>query len=48
MATKTQEYYLYLYFLLRLLDKLLVVCPNVDYCEEVLPRSELEAHLLHR
>ncbi|XP_025084827.1 ligand of Numb protein X 2-like isoform X2 [Pomacea canaliculata] len=32
----------------RLLDKLLVVCPNVDYCEEVLPRSELEAHLLHR
>ncbi|ESO97584.1 hypothetical protein LOTGIDRAFT_103997 [Lottia gigantea] len=32
----------------RLLDKLLVVCPNVDYCEEVLTRSELEAHLLHR
>lgn len=32
----------------RLLDKLLVVCPNVDYCEEVLPRCELEAHLLHR
>ncbi|KAL4225196.1 PDZ domain binding [Mactra antiquata] len=32
----------------RLLDKLLVVCPNVDYCEEVLPRSELEAHLTHR
>lgn len=32
----------------RLLDKLLVVCPNVDYCEDVLPRSELEAHLLHR
>ncbi|CAC5403710.1 LNX1_2 [Mytilus coruscus] len=32
----------------RLLDKLLVVCPNVDYCEEVLPRSDLEAHLLHR
>nr|XP_022322951.1 ligand of Numb protein X 2-like isoform X3 [Crassostrea virginica] len=31
-----------------LLDKLLVVCPNVDYCEEVLPRCELEAHLLHR
>lgn len=32
----------------RLLDKLLVVCPNVDYCEEVLPRSELESHLAHR
>ncbi|XP_041365381.1 ligand of Numb protein X 2-like isoform X2 [Gigantopelta aegis] len=32
----------------RLLDKLLVVCPNVDYCEEVLTRSELEAHLIHR
>ncbi|XP_074659859.1 ligand of Numb protein X 2-like isoform X1 [Tubulanus polymorphus] len=32
----------------RLLDKLLVVCPNVDYCEEVLPRSDLEAHLQHR
>uniref|UniRef100_A0A2C9KLS4 Uncharacterized protein n=1 Tax=Biomphalaria glabrata TaxID=6526 RepID=A0A2C9KLS4_BIOGL len=32
----------------RLLDKLLVVCPNVDYCEEVLTRCELEAHLLHR
>lgn len=32
----------------RLLDKLLVVCPNVDYCEEVLPRSELDAHLTHR
>lgn len=32
----------------RLLDKLLVVCPNVDYCEEVLPRSELDAHLAHR
>nr|CFW94234.1 Eka-INAD3 protein [Euperipatoides kanangrensis] len=32
----------------RLLDKLLVVCPNVDYCEVVLPRSELEAHLIHR
>ncbi|XP_029643033.1 ligand of Numb protein X 2 isoform X2 [Octopus sinensis] len=32
----------------QLLDKLLVVCPNVDYCEDVLPRSELEAHLLHR
>ncbi|XP_013397282.1 E3 ubiquitin-protein ligase LNX isoform X3 [Lingula anatina] len=32
----------------RLLDKLLVVCPNVDYCEEVLPRSELEAHLQNK
>jgi len=32
----------------RLLDKLLVVCPNVDYCEEVLPRAELQAHLTHR
>ncbi|GAB1607489.1 E3 ubiquitin-protein ligase LNX-like isoform X1 [Argonauta hians] len=32
----------------RLLDKLLVVCPNIEYCEDVLPRSELEAHLLHR
>ncbi|KAL5007350.1 hypothetical protein ScPMuIL_016156, partial [Solemya velum] len=32
----------------RLLDKLLVVCPNVDYCEEVLPRSDLSAHLIHR
>ncbi|XP_060573716.1 ligand of Numb protein X 2-like isoform X2 [Ruditapes philippinarum] len=32
----------------KLLDKLLVVCPNVDYCEEVLPRSELDAHLTHR
>lgn len=31
-----------------LLDKLLVVCPNVDYCEEVLPRCELESHLLYR
>ena len=35
-------------FCCSLLDKLLVVCPNVDYCEEVLPRCELEAHLLHR
>ncbi|XP_014673778.1 PREDICTED: ligand of Numb protein X 2-like [Priapulus caudatus] len=32
----------------RLLDKLLVVCPNVDYCEAVLPRCELESHLQHR
>ncbi|XP_052261117.1 ligand of Numb protein X 2-like isoform X2 [Dreissena polymorpha] len=32
----------------RLLDKLLVVCPNVDYCEEVMPRSELDSHLAHR
>ncbi|XP_067654902.1 ligand of Numb protein X 2-like isoform X1 [Haliotis asinina] len=32
----------------RLLDKLLIVCPNVDYCEDVLQRSDLEAHLLHR
>ncbi|KAL3842316.1 hypothetical protein ACJMK2_020346 [Sinanodonta woodiana] len=31
-----------------LLDKLLVVCPNVHYCEEVLPRAELDAHLIHR
>lgn len=29
-----------------LLDKLLVVCPNVDYCEAVLPRRELSEHLL--
>jgi hypothetical protein len=36
------------FFLCRLLDKLLVVCPNVDYCEEVLPRSDLEAHLANR
>ncbi|XP_067935225.1 ligand of Numb protein X 2-like [Watersipora subatra] len=32
----------------RLLDKLQVVCPNVDYCEEVLARCELEAHLVYR
>uniref|UniRef100_A0A1I8FHR5 RING-type domain-containing protein n=1 Tax=Macrostomum lignano TaxID=282301 RepID=A0A1I8FHR5_9PLAT len=32
----------------KLLDKLLVVCPNVDYCEDVLPRCDLESHLLHR
>ncbi|XP_052799031.1 ligand of Numb protein X 2-like [Mya arenaria] len=32
----------------RLLDKLLVVCPNTDHCEEVLPRVDLEAHLAHR
>ncbi|PAA92173.1 hypothetical protein BOX15_Mlig014573g1, partial [Macrostomum lignano] len=32
----------------KLLDKLLVVCPNVDYCEEVLQRANLEAHLTHR
>ncbi|WAR01513.1 LNX2-like protein [Mya arenaria] len=31
-----------------LLDKLLVVCPNTDHCEEVLPRVDLEAHLAHR
>ncbi|PAA46739.1 hypothetical protein BOX15_Mlig001666g1 [Macrostomum lignano] len=36
------------YFANRLLDKLLVVCPNVDYCEDVLPRCDLESHLLHR
>lgn len=32
----------------RLLDKLLVVCPNVDYCEEVLPRCEMESHIQNR
>ena len=32
----------------RLLDKLLVVCPNTDYCEEVLPRCELQAHIQYR
>ncbi|WAR01512.1 LNX2-like protein [Mya arenaria] len=31
-----------------MLDKLLVVCPNTDHCEEVLPRVDLEAHLAHR
>ena len=43
MMVPTSEYCIF-----RLLDKLLVVCPNVDYCEEVLPRSELDAHLTHR
>ncbi|XP_052799032.1 ligand of Numb protein X 2-like [Mya arenaria] len=32
----------------RLLDKLLIVCPNTDHCDEVLPRVDLEAHLAHR
>jgi hypothetical protein len=32
----------------KILDKLLVVCPNVDYCEEILPRNLLENHLLNR
>ncbi|CAF0997545.1 unnamed protein product [Brachionus calyciflorus] len=30
----------------RILDKLSVVCPNIDYCEEYLPRHQLEYHLL--
>lgn len=31
----------------RLLDKLLIICPNCDGCDEIMPRSELEAHLLY-
>lgn len=30
----------------KILEKLLVICPNVDFCEEILPRSQLELHLL--
>ena len=32
----------------RLLDKLLVTCPNTDYCHDVLPRQDLHAHLIFR
>ena len=32
----------------RLLDKLLVVCPNGTLCDAVLTRAELERHLKHR
>ncbi|RMZ95627.1 ligand of Numb X 2-like isoform X1 [Brachionus plicatilis] len=30
----------------RIIEKLLVVCPNIDYCEEVLPRHLLQTHLM--
>ena len=32
----------------RLLDKLLVVCPNSDHCQDVLTQKELEMHLIYR
>ncbi|CAL8107306.1 unnamed protein product [Calicophoron daubneyi] len=31
----------------RLLDKLLVICPNSEYCNEVLARCDLESHLAY-
>lgn len=31
----------------RLLDKLLVKCPNSDYCQEILTRCDLESHLAY-
>ncbi|CAH8569125.1 unnamed protein product [Dicrocoelium dendriticum] len=31
----------------RLLDKLLVKCPNSEYCQEVLTRCDLESHLAY-
>ncbi|XP_071956038.1 ligand of Numb protein X 2-like [Antedon mediterranea] len=32
----------------RMLDKLPVVCPNTTYCDDVMQRSDLEAHLANR
>uniref|UniRef100_A0A5K3FS69 Ligand of Numb protein X 2 n=1 Tax=Mesocestoides corti TaxID=53468 RepID=A0A5K3FS69_MESCO len=31
----------------RLLDKLLVICPNSEHCDEVLSRCDLESHLTY-
>ncbi|VDO07792.1 unnamed protein product [Rodentolepis nana] len=31
----------------RLLDKLLVICPNSEHCEEILSRCDLESHLAY-
>ncbi|KAL5108737.1 Ligand of Numb protein X 2 [Taenia crassiceps] len=31
----------------RLLDKLLVICPNSEHCDEVLSRCDLESHLAY-
>lgn len=31
----------------RLLDKLLVICPNSEHCDEVLSRCDLESHLVY-
>ncbi|KAG9473233.1 hypothetical protein GDO78_020405 [Eleutherodactylus coqui] len=31
-----------------LLDKLLVICPFSEYCQDVLPRCDLEDHFLNR
>lgn len=45
---KLLENFSFASYVCRLLDKLQVVCPNVDYCEEVLARCELEAHLVYR
>ena len=35
-------------FIFRLLDKLLVICPNSDSCTEVSQRGNLEDHLRYR
>ncbi|XP_078682491.1 ligand of Numb protein X 2-like isoform X2 [Branchiostoma floridae x Branchiostoma belcheri] len=32
----------------KLLDKLVVFCPNSEKCSETMQRSDLEAHLIHR
>ena len=32
----------------RMLDRLLVVCPNTSYCSATMPRCELEPHLTSR
>ncbi|XP_063957331.1 ligand of Numb protein X 2-like [Lytechinus pictus] len=32
----------------RMLDRLIVLCPNTDFCTAKLPRSELEPHLANR